>query len=251
MATSEQDLQRQIHQGLSQPSPARLAFTRRAFRMLPSLDNPRILDVGCGAGGPTLELARLSGGQVIGLDIDQAALDQLNESAREAGLSDEVQAVYGSMLDIEFPDESFDILWAEGSANILGFEQALGAWRRLLKPRGFLVVHEMAWLQPDPPQEIRDRWQASSPGIRTVPEYVAQVAACGYDPIGSFPLPEDFWWVEYYARLEARIQALRVQYTADPSCQRLLDREQQEVDLYKRNSRWYGSAFLVMQKPAA
>jgi len=35
-------------------------YTRKAFHILPKLDKPRILDIGCGSGVPTMELARLS-----------------------------------------------------------------------------------------------------------------------------------------------------------------------------------------------
>jgi ubiquinone/menaquinone biosynthesis C-methylase UbiE len=35
-----------------------LKYTRRAFRMLPEMGGPRMLDIGCGSGVPTLELAR-------------------------------------------------------------------------------------------------------------------------------------------------------------------------------------------------
>ena len=45
--------------------------------MLPELAKPRILDMGCGSGIPTLELARLSRGEAIGIDIDQPALDTI------------------------------------------------------------------------------------------------------------------------------------------------------------------------------
>ena len=51
-----------------------LKYTRRAFRMLPPLEKPRILDIGCGSGVPSIVLARLSRGQVIGLDIDPSLL---------------------------------------------------------------------------------------------------------------------------------------------------------------------------------
>jgi SAM-dependent methyltransferase len=242
------DIHRELGEGLCSASPARLSFTRKAFQMLPKLDKPQILDVGCGQGGPTLELARLSGGQVTGLDIDRSALDELAMTAEAEGLSDRVQVVRCSMREIDFPDGSFDIIWAEGSMHLLGFARALRDWQRFIKPRGFLVAHEMAWLRPDPPQEIRSHWQAANPGIRTVPEYIEQVTARGYDLIGHFTLPEDFWWVDYYAPLEARIRELAARYALDRSIQRVLDREQGEVDLYKRHSRWYGSAFLVMQR---
>lgn len=72
----EANIMREIHGELSRGSSARLTFTRKAFQMLPKLDKPKILDVGCGQGGPTLELARISGGQVTGLDIDQSSLDE-------------------------------------------------------------------------------------------------------------------------------------------------------------------------------
>jgi len=36
------------------------------------------------------------------------------------------------ILNMDFPDESFDIIWAEGSTFIIGFERALREWRRLI-----------------------------------------------------------------------------------------------------------------------
>jgi SAM-dependent methyltransferase len=242
------DVHREIYEGLFHASPARLSYTRKAFQMLPQLDSPRILDVGCGLGGPTLELARLSGGQVVGLDVDQSSLDGLSERIKEEGLSDQVQVVRGSMFDLDFPDESFDVIWAEGSMHIVGFEKALGEWRRFIRPRGFLVAHEGAWLRPDPPQEIMTCPQLAFPGMRTVSEYVDQIPGHGYDLIGHFALPEDFWWLHYFGPVEGRIQELRAKYAPDRAIQEALDQEQRIVDLYKKHARWYGSAFLVMQK---
>jgi SAM-dependent methyltransferase len=242
------DIQRELHGELSRGSPARLAFTRKAFQMLPELDSPRILDVGCGQGGPTLELARLSGGQVTGLDIDQSALHELARRADEEGLADRVQVVHGSMFDMEFADESFDVIWSEGSMHILGFERALGEWRRFIRPGGFLVVHEMIWLRSDPPAEVVNCPELAYPGIRTVPEYVAQVPDHGYDLVGHFVLPEDFWWIDYYVPMVARIRELRRKYSEDQAAQRTLDREQRAAHLYRKHSKWYGSVFLVMQK---
>ncbi|MCK4388191.1 MAG: class I SAM-dependent methyltransferase, partial [Dehalococcoidia bacterium] len=119
-----------------------IKYTRKAFHMVPELDRPCILDVGCGSGVPTIELARLSNGQIIGLDIQQNLLDILRRKIEEAGLSDRVKTLNCSMFDMDFPDESFDIIWAEGSISRIGFERGLKEWRRFLKPNGFLVVHD-------------------------------------------------------------------------------------------------------------
>jgi len=176
------------------------------------LDRPRILDIGCGRGDPTLELARLSQGEIIGIDIHQPSLDSLARKIEGAGLSSRVKAVNCSMFDMDFPDESFDIIWAEGSIWIIGFERCLKEWRRFLKPNGFLAVHEMTWLRPNPPKEICDYWRGVYPGITTVPENLEQISGCGYDVIGHFTLPEDAWWIEYYGPLEKRIGASRKIY---------------------------------------
>jgi SAM-dependent methyltransferase len=212
------------------------------------MDAPRILDIGCGQGFPTLELANLSHGEIIGLDISQGDLDQLLKKIIEAGLSHRVQVVNGSMFDMDFPDESFDVVWSEGSIHIIGFERGLKEWRKLIRSRGFLVIHEMTWLHPNPPQEIVDRWQSIYPGIRTAPEYIYTIPIYGYMLIDHIPLPEDVWWRDYYGLLEARIADLRSKYPKDRQVQSLLDEEQREVDLFKRYSKWYGSAFYLMQK---
>jgi len=202
-------------------------YTRRAFQMLPELDKPHVLDVGCGSGVPTMELARLSNGQIIGLDIDQSILDQLARKIEEAGLSDRVKTLKCSVFDLDFPDESFDIIWAEGSIARIGFEKGLKEWRRFLKPNGFLVVHD----------EITD-----------MTKKLEQIPNCGYDLLEHFILPKDTWWTEYYGPLEKRVNELRAKHSDEPQALLELDKEQREIDMFKANSRRYSSVFFVMQK---
>jgi len=238
----------ELYSHIQNEGTARLEFTHKAYHLLPEMESPLILDIGCGQGIPTLELAKLSQGKIIGLDTSQSDLDQLSKKISEAGLSQRVQVVNGSMLDMNFPDESFDVIWSEGSINIIGFERGLQEWRRFIKSSGFLVVHEMTWLRPDPPQEIIDRWRPIYPGIRSAQEYATLIPDYGYILIDHFLLPEDTWWRDYYGPLQARIANLRNKYLTDRQVQKLLDQEQSEVDLFKRHSRWYGSGFYLMQK---
>lgn len=238
----------EMRHNLSREGAGRSMYTRKAFRLLPKLVKPRILDVGCGTGVPTLELARLSKGEVIGIDVDQASLDELKRRIGEAGLSEQVKAMYGSMFDIAFLDESFDIIWAEGSIFIIGLEKGLREWRRLIRQKGFAVVHEMVWLRPDPPREIYDYWKKIYPGIGTVPENTELISSCGYDLLGSFTLPENTGWIEYYGPLADRIINLRQKHAGDLDALAILDKEQREIDLFRKHKKWYGSAFFITQK---
>ena len=176
---------------------------------------------------------------------------ELIKKAEEKGVSDRVHVVNHSMLDMDFLDESFDILWAEGSIFVIGFEKGLTAWRRYIRPGGFLVVHEMTWLQADPPQEILDHWTKVYPGIRTDSENIKFARDCGLELIDHFPVPEEVWWHDYYDPLEILILQLHEKYAMDQAALKVLEKEQHEVDLYRKYSKWYGSAFYIMRKPAS
>ena len=76
--------------------------------------------------------------------------------------------------------------------------------------------------------------------------YLEMIPRCGYEVIGQFPLPEEWWWNDYYGPLEQRIHQLRAKYGGRTDALRILDAQQREVDLYKKHQKWYGSAFLVM-----
>jgi len=209
-----------IRKGLSK-------YTRKAYHVLPQLDKPRILDVGCGSGVPTMELERLSKGQITGLDTNQSLLDKLARKIKQAGLSNRVKTVNGSILDMDFPDESFDIIWSEGSIWIIGFERGLRDWRRFLKPKGFLVVHDETG---------------------NITEKLELVSSCGYDLLEYFILGKDIWRREYYAPLEKRINEIRTKHADDPRTLAALDSDQREVDMFKDNPERCESVFFIMQK---
>ena len=204
-----------------------LKYTRKAFRMLPQMDRPRILDIGCGSGVSTLELARLSRGKVIGIDIDQLALDKFTRRIKEAGLTDRIQAINCSMFDMDFPDESFDIVWAEGSIYAIGFERGLREWKRLLKPSGSMMVH-------DEQGNVREKLE--------------QISNCGYELLGYFILSKETWWTEYFAPLEKLVNETRTKYPYDQSVLEEIQQAQVELDMYKKYPERNSSVCFVMKK---
>lgn len=241
-------IDREIYERLSEVSPGRRELIRRAFGLLPTLARPRVLDVGCGRGGPTVEIARLGGGEVVGLDMDERSLETLVERATREGLSGRIRAVRGSMSQMDFPEGSFDVIWAEASIHAMGFEAGLEAWCRFLAARGCLVVHEMAWLAPEPPPELVEYWSGVQRGIRSVPEYLEFARRSHYEMLDHFTVPGEFWWADYYLPLESLIHELRKRHGADRVVLAALDRHQREVDIHRVHGRWVGSVYIAMRK---
>jgi ubiquinone/menaquinone biosynthesis C-methylase UbiE len=238
----------EIHKDMPRQGSGRDKYTQKAFEMIPVINKPKILDIGCGPGMQTIKLAKISNGKIIGIDIVEQFLEQLNESIKEEKLKDRVIAVNQSMLEIKYPEESFDILWAEGSIFIIGFEKGLSEWKKYIKPNGYLAVHEMAWLKNNPPKEISDYWKRVYPAITTIEDNLGIIEKCGYRIIGHFPLPEDAWWELYYTPLEKRLKDLKIKFKDNPKAMEMLEETQLEIDLFRKYNSWYGSVFYIMQK---
>ena len=202
-------------------------FTAKAFQMLPKMDRPQILDVGCGSGVPTLKLAELSDGHITALDIEQDAIDRLKRKISESGLSGRVKAIRRSMFDMDLPRESFDVIWAEGTIAVIGFERGLREWAQFLKPKGCLAVHD----EKD-----------------NLAKKLDEIPACGYELLGYFNLDEQTWKKEYYFPLQRLINETRSKYDGDRDALALLDKEQQESDPFKKNPARCCSVFFIMRK---
>ena len=110
------------------------------------------------------------------------------------------------------------------------------------------MVHDIAWLRTDPPDELREFWDEAYPPMRTIDENLAAIPPRGYEVLGHFPLPEDAWWLGYYEPLEQRLPELRARYAGNAEAQALLDGSQREMEILRRYPGWYTSVFFVMRK---
>ena len=87
-----------LHQGLERQGPGDAAFTRQMLSLLPRLpENPRIADLGCGAGAATLELAQWYRAPVMAVDLSGGFLEALRARARARGLEANVETVERDM----------------------------------------------------------------------------------------------------------------------------------------------------------
>lgn len=117
-------------------------------RLLDGVDltGKTVVDIGCGAGGITVSLARDYGaGKVIGLDVEAPVCTLSRKRVDEAGLADRIEIRQVEPGPMPLPDGSVDIVFSKDSIVHIPDKEALTKDAfRVLKPGGMLVVSD--WL---------------------------------------------------------------------------------------------------------
>lgn len=234
---------------MNRQGPGSESATLEALKYIPFLTpNQSILDVGCGTGSQTLVLAQNRLAKIKAVDNFDEMLLGLNKRMDRYGFSGQVQAVKASMDSLQFEKESFDVIWAEGSIFIMGFENGIKSWYPLLKEGGYIALTEATWLTSKRPQEIEAYWQVNYPAITTVQKNISMLEAAGYEMIHHFVLPESCWLDSFYADMESQILEYESSYSENEFISSFLERQRQEIEMYKKYKEHYGYVFYIARK---
>jgi len=223
----------QIHRGLPREGPGDNASTRRALSCLTLPKTPDILDIACGPGMQTIELAGTTRGRITALDTHQPFLAEVKRRTVAAGLADRIATVRASMAAIPFPDASFDAIWCEAAMYMLGLERALREWRRLLRPGGYVGATHPCWLKADVPAGARALWQDEGFEMTSIDESLTAIVLAGYAVVEHFVLPSSAWWDDYYTPIEAKLPSLLARYGSDPAARGRIDEVRIEIEGYR------------------
>jgi ubiquinone/menaquinone biosynthesis C-methylase UbiE len=175
-----------------------------------------VLDVGCGPGTITFDLAtRVAPGRVVGIDASADVIAQAQAAATDAGVA--VELAVGDTYALAFGDASFDVVHGHQVLQHLADPvAALREWRRVCRPGGVMAARDadyaaMCWFPLDP---ALDRWLelyrtlarrnggAPDAGRRLV----SWARAAGFERVDAtasvwcFATPEDrSWWGDTWA----------------------------------------------------
>ncbi|WP_030554000.1 bifunctional class I SAM-dependent methyltransferase/N-acetyltransferase [Streptomyces exfoliatus] len=232
-----------LHHGLPRQGPGSDTTTRRLLALAGKLpERPRVLDLGCGPGRSALLLAAEAGAEVTAVDTHEPFLAELRRSAADRGLDGSIHTLRADMGALPFPDGSFDLVWAESSVFVLGFDRALAEWRRLLAPGGTLVLTECVWTTEEPGPVARAFWEEHYT-LRTVAGNAAAAVAAGYHVLGTVPQPESDW-DEYYGPLAAHADAAD---TTVPGMAEAVAGARTEIALRREHGSDYGYAGFALR----
>ncbi len=119
-----------------------LAATRDLARFGEIKSGERVLDVGCGVGGPARLLAREHGARVTGVDLSPDYIAIARALSQKSGVAVDFQTA--DALALPFAAGSFDVVWTQhATMNIAGKQQLYLELRRVLAPQGRLVFHDL------------------------------------------------------------------------------------------------------------
>ena len=236
----------ELHRGLERQGPGDADYSNYIVSQIPALPtNPRIADIGCGAGAGTLFLADKFRSKVRAVDFSREFLDELEERAKQRGLSHLVETIECDMGNISWEPGSVDLLWSEGAAYIITFEGALKAWRPLMAANGIAVVSEMNYFNKDVPKPVRMYMQKVYPAIKTEQENSEIIKSSGFTVLGIHRLPSRAWWDNYYGPLRNNIELLR--NSKDSVMQSVIRETEEEMKFFKEYDNFYGYSFYIMK----
>ncbi len=202
-----------------------LQYLAEAVSLLPEISNPKILDIGCGTGVPTIWLAENYGGTITAIDTDKGALEWLNAKIAARRIENQITAVNISFFDLEREPSFFDIILAEGFLNIVGFEAGFVKVISMVKEGGYFVIHD----------EYKDH-EIKLDFIRN--------NSC--DLVGTVFLDESVWWNDYYRQLEEGINLREIEQRKV-----LFKSELNEIEYYRKDPSSFRSIYYVVKRQSS
>ncbi|MFX1310685.1 MAG: methyltransferase domain-containing protein [Promethearchaeota archaeon] len=124
------------------------------MKALDQIENPQVLDVGCGTGRTAIRIAKAfkNGGHLYGIDIYSKlaipgnTLNTVQNNARIEKVEDKTTFQYGSAIDIPFEKNRFDVVNVSSVLHEVhdpnDQDKAIQEIYRVLKPGGYLYLSE-------------------------------------------------------------------------------------------------------------
>ncbi|CAI0382421.1 unnamed protein product [Linum tenue] len=149
----------------------------------------RILDVGCGIGGPMRTIAAHSGANVVGITINDYQVNRARTHNKKAGLDKQCDVVQGNFLAMPFPSNSFDGAYSiEATCHAPKLEEVYAEIFRVLKPGALYTSYDWITTEKYRPEEDAEIIQGiergnALPGLRSYSDITAAAREVGFEVV--------------------------------------------------------------------
>merc|ERR1719160_2143098 len=119
----------------------------------------KVLDCGCGVGGPARNIHRFTSADVTALTLNQFQVDRGNALCKKEGCNDMVRLVQGDFMKLPFEDNSFDAVFAiESTCHAPDRNGVYSEILRVLKPGGVFATYEWCLTDAYDKTNAEHRW---------------------------------------------------------------------------------------------
>ena len=168
----------------------------------------RVIDVGCGVGGPMRSIARFSGATIEGVNNNDYQIEKVRGHNEKEGMSELCSAFKGDFMNLVVPDETYDAAYTiEATCHAPDKVAAFSEIRRVLKPGALFAGYEWCMTDKFNPhdarhQEIKAGIEVGDglPDIASIPEVKEALENAGFEVLDAFDAhldgdPETPWYL--------------------------------------------------------
>lgn len=184
----------------------------------------RVLDIGCGLGGPALHLADSKGCRVTGLDLVETNVEEAQRRASARALDHLVDFRVGDATALPFEDGGFDVIWGQDAwCHVPDKAKLIAECARVLAPNGIIAFTD--WLETG---EMSDARRAevheatASTNMATMARYRDLLETHGFEMVVQEDISDEF--IREYRAIIARLESLEAEIseTISPKVYRII-----------------------------
>jgi len=187
-------------------APGGKEYTITAGKLANLNPKSKVLDIACGNGIASINLAAKFGCQATAVDLEQTFIDEGKTMAAKAGVADKVDFVTADFNKLKFKKTSFDMIIAEGGAlSYIGRSSGLKRAHSLLKKTGYIEISDLIIKSKHLSRDVEDAFNLGDLDLETEESYRTLLKLNRFEIIFCSYIAQQYWH-NYYQNIKQNLK---------------------------------------------
>jgi ubiquinone/menaquinone biosynthesis C-methylase UbiE len=227
-------------------APGGREYTLTAGQLAGLNPRSRILDIACGRGIASINLAKRFGCQATAVDIEESFIQEGKSLARKEKVTDQIDFIVADFNKLVFKKKSFDMIIAEGGAlSYIGRDSGLKRGYSLLKKDGYIEISDLILRAKHLPRNIKEIFLPGNMDLETEESYRTLLKLNRFQIVFCSYIAQQYW-VNYYENIKQNLKN-RKGIFSDKNFRETLSKEL-EVFQKQKGIEQLGYLFIVAKK---
>lgn len=179
-------------------APGGEQYTLTAGNLAGLNSKSKILDIACGRGIASINLAKKYGCKATAVDLLSELIEDGKKIAAKEGVAQNIDFIAADFNKLHFPKNSFNLIIAEGGAlSYIGKDSGLKRGYRLLKKRGYIEVSDLILRTKHISRRVKDVFAPGKMDIETEESYRTLLNLNGFEIVFCSHIAQQYWDTYY------------------------------------------------------